>query len=456
MANPLELKITRYINGDSITDTLNGSAVTLKHTYNPKPGDGETDISETVQLVLEGAQATVQSTVNTINRYLADARARNLNGYGDRVYIEARAGTAAGWRRSEITDGRISVTDDGMQAGLTSNARTNANLTITRRGWWENTAGTYLPIYNSNGTADASGEYVNVYNCNDGSGSSPNKRENWVKAASANIIGDLPAPIKTTVYSVTVTALNKVYAARTISHYPNLSADDYFFDQSGTSDAGCSGGAYLSTSISTDAETTVGTATIVKTVEEPYLVSKYGNAPFHVIARFKDNTSLANVRFRLKVQINSTTMWTGPQFMLSTSEIIQDMGVVNIPPGPAFEWNTLTLLLTATRITSATETIKLDYLALFGSELTVLQNIYTEPTGIYRFGGETNIATFAMLTPGEYSAPIIKYGANSLMVVPGRDNFYNFATQSSAAGTAAITHNCKINMSYRPRWSSPL
>lgn len=54
MANPLELKITRYINGDSITDTLNGSAITLKHTYNPKPGDGESDISETVQLVLEG------------------------------------------------------------------------------------------------------------------------------------------------------------------------------------------------------------------------------------------------------------------------------------------------------------------------------------------------------------------------------------------------------------------
>ena len=81
MANPLELKITRYINGNSITDTLNGAAVTLKHTYNPKPGDGESDISETVQLVLEGAQATVQSTVNTINRYLADARARNENGY---------------------------------------------------------------------------------------------------------------------------------------------------------------------------------------------------------------------------------------------------------------------------------------------------------------------------------------------------------------------------------------
>jgi len=454
MANPLELKITRYINGDSITDTLNGAAVTLKHNYNPKPGDGETDISETVQLVLEGAQATVQSTINTINRYLADARARNENGYGDRVYLEARAGTAAEWRRSEITDGRISVTDDGMQAGLTSNARTNANLTITRRGWWENTAGTYLPIYNSNGTATSGTYWVDVFNCADGTGSAPNKRENWVKLAAAGIGGDLPAPVTAYIRQATSSFnVQSIYVGKLAANYITaLDMAHFLSDFSGTSDANCSGGAYLAKAISTDNDTAIFSADFAASAAQ---IMHFGGAPYHVMARFRDNSSFADVRLWLSIVQDSATVWNGAKFKLaSATDLIQDLGVVNLPPGNPSECIALTIRLMGERTTGDTETINIDFIQLFGCEFAKLQ-LLSPSEAVVKYGGANG--ALSRWVGKSASAPVIDvvgYGAPSLTVEPGKEHAFLFLANGTAR--APITNNMEIRMEYRPRWSSPL
>lgn len=454
MASPLELKITRYVNGDALVDTLNGPEITLKHTYNPKPGDGESDISETVQLVLEGAQATVQSTVNTINRYLADARARNLNGYGDRVYIEARAGTAAEWRRSEITDGRLSVTDDGMQAGLASGTRTPAQLSITRRGFWENAAGTYLPIYNSNGTAASGTGWVDVFNCADGTGSAPNKRENWVKLAAAGISGDLPAPVTTWIKEQTVSfPIQNIYVGKVTGNNGTaaLAMADYLADFSGTSDANCAGGAYQSASISTDSETELFSVTLSTAATFMQL----GGKPYHIMARFRDATSFADVRLRIKL-LTGSVIWTGPKFMLaSTTDLIQDLGVVNLPPGVPSEYSGLTMKVYGTRITGDTETINLDFLQYFGGEFVKLHQLVPSSVDLYKYGGENRVLT--RYNDHYITAPfmdMVGYGASSLTVEPGKEHAFLFLANGTAS--APITNNMEIRMEYRPRWSSPL
>lgn len=455
MANPLELKITRYVNGDALTDTLNGSAITLKHTYNPKPGDGETDISETVQLVLEGAQATVQSTVNTINRYLSDARARNANGYGDRVYIEARAGTAAEWRRSEITDGRISVTDDGMQAGLTSGTRTPAQLSITRRGWWENTAGTYLPIYNSNGTAASGTGWVDILNCADNRGTAPAKRENWVKLAAAGISGDLAAPVTTWISQETALfSVDSIYIGKVTASYGTaaLNMDDYYRDFDGTADANCSGGSFSPASISTDAETELFTATFSTTGE----MMQLGGKPYHVMARFRDSSSLGDVRFRLKVLAGTTPIWTGAKFLLgSATDLIQDLGIVNLPQGISSDWYSFTLKLYGERLTGDTETINLDFFQLLGGEFVKFKMLTPSIGDIYKFGGENKIISrweTGLSTAARMD--VVGYGASSLTVEPGKEHAFLFLANGTAS--APITNNMEIRMEYRPRWSSPL
>ncbi len=448
MANPLELKLTRYLNGDALVDTLNGAEVTLKHTYNPKPGDGESDISETVALVFEGAQATVQSTINTINRYLADARARNANGYGDRVYLEARAGTAAAWRRTEILAGRLNVTDDGLQAGLTSNDRTNANLSITRRGWWENTAGTYLPVYNSNGTADAGGT-VNVFNCADGTGVAPNKRENYVYAGAASILGDMAAPVTVYANYAGTAKISSIYAA----HAEQLGgtaefAGYHYRDISGSADATCSGGAYVSASI------TAGTATFITgvVITSPAALS-LGGAPYHVIARFRDASSLANVRFQLRFHNNVDT-WFGPLVALSTNDLIQDLGIVNLPPGLASDNGSGTLDLWGTRTTTNTETINIDFWQYFGTEFVRLKTILAGD-GLYKYGGANKIVSHLGKAKTAYAMDTVGYGADTFTVVPNKSNLYFFLIQLSN-GTAPITDGLGIYMTYRPRWSSPL
>lgn len=454
MASPLELKITRYVNGDSITDTLNGSAVTLKHTYNPKPGDGESDISETIALVLEGAQSTVQSTVNTINRYLADARARNANGYGDRVYLEARAGTAAEWRRSEIIDGRIALTEGGMQAGLSSGTLVPAQLFITRRGWWENTAGTFLPIYNSNGTATSGTGWVDVFNCADGTGSAPNKRENWVKLAAAGISGDLPAPVTTWIKEQTASfPIQNIYVGKVTGNYGTaaISMSNYYVDFSGSADANCSGGSFSPASISTDAETELFRHTFSTTET----MIQLGARPYHVMARFRDANSFADVRLRLKL-LTGSVVWTGPKFMLaSTTNLIQDLGVVNLPPSLASEYSGLTLKIYGTRITGDTETINLDFLQFFGGEFVKLHQLVPSAYDLYKYGGANGVLT--RYDDHYITAPfmdMVGYGAPSLTVEPGKEHAFMFLANGTAS--APITNNMEIRMEYRPRWSSPL
>ncbi len=59
-------------------------------------------------------------------------------------------------------------------------------LAIKRRNYWEG-ALTAIPLTNSNGADVTSG--LNIYNCNDGDGVSPNIRENFADIDGADIDG---------------------------------------------------------------------------------------------------------------------------------------------------------------------------------------------------------------------------------------------------------------------------
>jgi len=450
MASPIELKLSKNNEGDVYPS---GADITLTHTYNPTPGDGESDVTESIPLFLTGDKASVLSTVGEINRALFDAKSRSDNNYGDRVYLMARSGTADPWYRSPIIEGRLSITDDGIIAGLASSVRTNATLTVTRRGYFEAGTATWLQVTNGNGTASAAGGYLNVYNCNDETGSSPTKLVNHVYAGSAIVSGDLPTPA--TVYiNNQGTALSAIYLSASQSHYQSALPSVYFSDQGGSADATCSGGSATITSISTDAETQIAAGTI--TGADLY---QMGGAPYHVIARFADTTSLGNVKFRLKIKngAGTATVWSSGQLSLAnTGNIIQDLGVVNIPAGSPYDvWN-CSIYVTAQRTTASTETIKVDYLAFMGgsfSQIKCISGTTIAKDDIIIFGGANN--TLTRWIGGSSTAAVIDvvpYGAGAPILYPGRDNTFVFAAQGTA--NAPKNNLLKVRVSYRPRRSS--
>jgi hypothetical protein len=452
MASPIELKLSRIQYYGYSPTTI--EEITLTHTYNAKHGNGVDDITESIPLQLTGTQSEVQSTINKINLAMDDAAKFTESGYGDRVYIMSRAGTALEWRRSPVVDGRLSITNDGVVSGLTSGDRTPATLSITRAGYFENVTGVQIPFYNSNGTVTDLAE-LNLFNCNSGAGTAPNKLQNYALVNSGDVLGDLPAPVSLIVSNSAggATPINKYIVSLNSANYGTVSPSYYFVDFSGTADASCSGGSYATSTLSTSAETDMFTANIVGLAQ----FMQYGGAPFHVMARFRNNTSLGNVKFRLKFQSGTTTVWSGPQFILPNTNIIQDLGVINLPPGNTY-WGSGNLVITGQRTTGSSETIGLDFIQFFGGSYAELNGLVSaDSSHSIVFGGYTTKVDIYRAASGGVPLPDwYVHGTNSLMLQPGKTNMLLVLSQTSSPGTAEINHLNSIEASYRPRWSSPL
>lgn len=447
MASPIELKIARKTYADDLLE------VSLVHTYNPKPGNGMDDISESIPLVLEGSAATARTTINSINDLLQQARQRDENGYGDDIYLMTRTGgTAETWRRSRILDGRLSITDGGIIAGLASNDRTPATLTITREGYFEDDTLVAAAFYNSNGTM-ASDSPINLFNCNSGAGAAPNKLENYAILNSENIQGDLSSPVRFSLENGGTATVDKYFVSMFASGYGTAQPSYYFKDFSGTADAGCSGGSASVVSLSTAAETDMFTANVNGATN----YRQFGGAAFHVVARFRNDTSLANVKFRLKFKSGTTTVWTGPQFLLPNTDIIQDLGVVNLPPGEKSAWSDGNLVITGQRTTGSTETIGLDFIQFFGGNFAQLDGLVpVAQNGIITYDGILKTITRYAGGGGNTTSDWIVYGSSGLMIQPGKSNIFMIAMQTSTAGIAPINTPTPIEAYYRPRWSLPL
>lgn len=415
--------------------------------YSPKPGDGVAEISETLNIHITGADsAAIQATIKTINTMLQLARMRKKTGIGHRIYLMVEANAGTWWWGSEVLEGRVFLTEGGVEGGL-SNGRAEARLSLTRVGYFESIGENYLPISNSNGTTTSAGTFVNLFNCMDLSGSSPNKLDNHVEVAIANIAGDLPAPIQFEFKNITAGTLKRMYVGRTLGWYANaVWLPPLYQDQSGAADAACSGGAYASASISTDNETDLFTITWGD------VFAYLGGDLYHVMARFRNNTSLANVRFRLKLVSGSVVIWSGPLAPLTTTDIIQDLGVVNLPPGDPTMWSSLSLVISGKRTTAATETIQLDFVQIIGREFAKLE--YLTPLAQNEdtlFGGDLK----SRYRRGTVKAmDIVVYGAESLTVIPGMVNAFFFLAQTATANTAEINRKLSIRASYHPRRST--
>lgn len=419
--------------------------------YSPKPGDGETDINETIEIYLTGAAAVnVQDKVRAINLMMMRASKRKRIGVGDRIYLMVHVAgevddvAADVWYGSEILEGRLSI-DESELEGPISNGRMNARLAITRKGYFEDGAIRYLPLTNANGNRI---QVVNIYNCMDLSGSAPNKLDNHVEIAASDIKGDLPAPVRFTLSLAGTGPVERIYLSKFLNHYGGESAvypAYHYYDISGSADAAASGGAYKSQTISTNNETAITTVNL----DSVFL--RLGGDLHHIMARFRSTSSLGNVQFRIVLSSGSTVIWRSRPLRLSNTSQIQDIAVCNMPPTGRGLSISLSLALTGQRLTSNTETIELDFLQFFGREFIKLESVtgVIETSSIIYFGGSNNDRH--RLYSGQTMMDLIPYGADSLTLTPGQANGFFFLMQSN---NASINYWATVGAEYRPRRST--
>jgi len=159
------------------------------------PEPGASSVTETATILITGSTlAALQADIRAINQMFERARMRQAGKTLVRTFVKFQAsGEATTWL-SEIYDGRV-VMPDGALAGDWANTQLEVAVIWERTPFWEGDTWIAVPLTNGNGTDVTTG--INVYNCNDGVGTSPNKRHNYVDIDGVNdLASELPAPVK--------------------------------------------------------------------------------------------------------------------------------------------------------------------------------------------------------------------------------------------------------------------
>lgn len=230
----LELKLVENTNPilDLIVDSDGRPA------QNPQNDDVEWTVQD-IPLQLTGGLAAIQSSIETITKALMQARRYEEDREGNPIYLYGRKQAADAWLRTRLRGGMLE--DYDIDAAISSGA-TRVMLTVERQNFWEGTTLISVPITNLNGTDNVSG--LNVFNSNDGSGTAPNKRCNYVEIDGDDIDGDIPAAVRLAISgSIYYRSFYGCGAEYDLTAQLMLEGEDRA-GGSATADSTCSGGEY--------------------------------------------------------------------------------------------------------------------------------------------------------------------------------------------------------------------
>lgn len=454
---------------------LNGGGYGLLEDFQPKPPKFDTrtleqiisgslpdlTVAESVKVRVTGATvAAIQSAINAIERMLTlDAPRRQRLGTGDQVFLKfTPSGGATTWR-SEILRGRVDLLPKTLAVWQWDAKDTEILVTWERRFYWESDTLTALPLTNGNGSNVTTG--LNVYNASDGSGSSPNKKHNYVEIAAADVAGVLPAPVFLQLTNSFAATARRFYVGHKAQGDPAnwthiLEAESATLNATyaaSAADADCSNGNKVTVTNVSTSEVTLATWTITNT-QAGYMLSQW----IRFIARFEDKPNNSTCQVRLTLQDSTTTAiigrtdWT----TLNSSDVLQALGTLMLSPNLQGQstLGALKLVLSA-KDSAGTCDFGLDFLALMPIESgqgfrylkPIDETLVSVPasTGVLVDNAVESVEPFVEGRQDVFAG----YGG-PLMLVPGSLNRLYFLHDGGDA-SAAITRLLSIVVKYRPR-----
>lgn len=437
----------------SLTDSMRARLFTGSRDLYDEP-----TVIESARVILTGTQAVIQATFQSIQHMLrVVAPRRYQTRSGQRVFLVWLADGLTGANRGEILYGSVEyASKQSMQFGWAKWGQVEV-IIVWKRRLFEKNSETAIPLTNGNGTDTTAG--LNVYSCNDGTGVSPNKLNNYVEIKAADVIGVLPAPVRLELSNTYGTALRRIYVAHkaqgtatSFAHVLECEAATlnatYCVD---TLTASTSGGHTVVTTNVPAAATTLMTWTITAT-QAGYALSQW----IRTLIRFSTLPSNSTIYVRLILQDSGSTAilaqtdWQ----LLNNTDYLQPLPTLELSPNLQGQTTpgAMKLVLQA-KDAAAVGDFSADFIQLSPVEMaTGFRWLKPIDETLVTVAATTGVLTDNMIDGGLYTESVQgvyrSYGG-PIMLLPGV--LQRIYLLMDGASDAAIARLLSVKAYYRPR-----
>ncbi len=442
------MAITINISDGTVTVELNDGTCAWTDNYNPDNlGLSADEVTEGHMVTFVGGNTTIDANWLKLEKLFLQARVWQASRKGTRVYVQVSLDGTNTWR-SELLDGRVVPTPNIVKYERATGQR-EATVIVRRANWWEG-AEAQVALTNGNGTDNTTG--LTVYNCNDGVGTSPTKRNSYAAIAAASVGGDLPAETRLEIINTFATSqLYFVWVGQNwtdpANFVPVLEAE------SGTGGTIVANANYSNGNYTTHTLTTTEADLLSWTLNAAFLNACKGN--YYKAVLKTDSTITGNMKFRLKIKWNVSTLWQSDQIQIGSPVLaVSDLVTFRLPPWlPALSaLDGVDLIITA-QSTSGSHPLRVDWLQLMptdgwrqlsyiGYGLANGRRIVDDGVRGYLYEDDAAGAGLIGNMVG-YGSPIKLY--------PGKDQRLYFMLHAIAATTSEITRTISVKLFYRPR-----
>lgn len=411
-------------------------------------GSERTLVTATIRCHFFGSTgADVQSKLQSIERLLELCAQRQATRTGDRGYLYLRLGPDTETWRSEIVSGIVQADNPLRTLNVPA---VDVFIVCTLRPFWETVVERELPLDNSSAGAKATGG-VTIYNHDDATSG----HDNWTDIAAADVAGNVPAPLRIQIKNTSGVdlATRNFYQSNNAFHvpttFPHILEGEAATYATPTADANSSGGYYERRSWVTSIDHTVS---LFNWDLSAALLAGGAGGFFRVLCRFA-STPPSGMEFQLRLMFPAggtplTAFWSGPKFT-STDKPLQDLGVIQLPPGIASPSHyEMALVLSAAY--TGTSQLDIDFLQITPANATkhFLQVGYLIPPNdfIVNDGPENRVYNIDAATGLQVN--IFSGYSSVLNVWPNRDQRLIFLHDDSSM---TISRTWLVQAFYRPR-----
>jgi hypothetical protein len=316
------MAITITIGDGTDTVTLTGTDAYLESYAQETPGADAQTVIESLEVEFFGGTATIDANIKELQLLLERGKERADGNIAiTKVFMTVTLDSDV-WR-SPIYDGKVVTPGTEWLKGDRALGIRRATILVTRAPWWEDATERQISLTNGNGTDNTAG--LKVYMNNSGTGSSPNKQNNYVEITAAKVAGDLPAPVR---FELAYTAADQAHVLIGSNVFSDPANLVYWYE--------------------TEVETTrVADATASGGYYEPFSCAAAGEDIYRTISTQLDE--LRGGWFRILGRVASTGVWNfrpiyldGHNFYYGTRitrtlagaatfQVI-DFGVMQLPP----------------------------------------------------------------------------------------------------------------------------
>lgn len=418
--------------------------------------DGELTVTETISLGIKGAnKAAVETNISYLNKAMVDAALYAKRRHGVPVYLEIQKDGSSVLKRSQILEGRLEY-DPRWARTWTGNV-VEAKLYIARRYFWENASKVALPINSvTNSTPTTTGVTIQNHYV-------PSTAGNFVTAAAAVVIGELPAPPEIEMQNTRGTTIiygNIYIGCETI---PSGSSTYLCLMKQGEDKQGGSTGNILTSQVG-ESNTSVLEVEVPAGFANPRWaftaaqIRAGSGKRFRVLTRISwYNTIGGNIIF-VEPRLNELTgnhnlnPYQGEVSLNQPTQIeLNDVGTIAIGDYPASAGLALILAIRS----AAEVTLEIDYIQLMPAHnfrWLVYQGVgVPNNERIVDDGIEGRV--YQRNASSEQIPRVVSPKTKPIMLYPNENNRIYFLHDEGAGSTVADTS--MITMHYRPRWLTP-